>query len=376
MSPGLVHTKSQLRLRCGGRLPHRKSHDALRTQTYPATWVVLGLVLIHGWGCGQSRDSATPPPVSQAGAAGTRVAAPSRGVSPGEAETAATVLDGPQLFGRYCAACHGENGDGNGLAARFLYPKPRNFREGQFRLVTTTNRVPSDEDLMRVVVRGMPGSAMFPLGHLGEAERKELVTHVRRLVRGGLEDRLRREAKEFGEEVVPEELAKTLDSRMRPGSVLEIPRDLPAPASESVARGRELYLKQCATCHGNSGKGDGVQEQHDESGVPIRPRDFTRGVFKGGREREQLYARILLGVPGTPMPASPNFKPAEVGDLINYIQSLSDASTPARVEHHRAAHRHASQDNPARGDSRRAMGHSDIKPDRRQPALVARFRGP
>ena len=189
---------------------------------------------------------------------------------------------------------------------------------------------------MRVVVRGMPGSAMFPLGHLGEAERKELVTHVRRLVRGGLEDRLRREAKEFGEEVVPEELAKTLDSRMRPGSVLEIPRDLPAPNSESVARGRELYLKQCATCHGNSGKGDGVQEQRDESGMPIRPRDFTRGVFKGGREREQLYARILLGVPGTPMPASANFKPAEVGDLINYIQSLSDASTPAKVEHHRA----------------------------------------
>ncbi|MBV8488503.1 MAG: c-type cytochrome, partial [Planctomycetaceae bacterium] len=212
MSPGLVHTKSQLGFGCGGRLSHRKSRDALRTQTYPATWVVLGLVLIHGWGCGQSRDSATPPPASQAGAPGARVAAPAKGISPARAETAAPVLNGPQLFGQYCAACHGENGDGNGLAARFLYPKPRNFREGQFRLVTTTNRVPSDEDLMRVVVRGMPGSAMFPLGHLGEAERKELVTHVRRLVRGGLEDRLRREAKEFGEEVVPEELAKTLDS--------------------------------------------------------------------------------------------------------------------------------------------------------------------
>jgi mono/diheme cytochrome c family protein len=335
MSPGLVHTKSQFRLRCGGHLPQRKNRDALRTRAYPATWVVLGLVLIHGWGCGQSRDSATPPPASQAGAAGAGVAAPARGVSPGQAESAATALNGPQLFGRYCAACHGENGDGNGLASRFLYPKPRNFREGHFRLVTTTNRVPSDEDLMHVVVRGMPGSAMFPLGHLGEPERKELVAHVRRLIRDGLEDQLRREAKEFGEEVVPAELAKTLDARTRPGSVLEIPRDLPATNPMSVARGRELYLKQCATCHGNSGKGDGVQEQRDESGTPIRPRDFTRGVFKGGREREQLYARILLGVPGTPMPASANFKPAEVGDLINYIQSLSDASTPAKVEHRR-----------------------------------------
>ena len=96
-----------------------------------------------------------------------------------------------------------------------------------------------------------------------------------------------------------------------------------------------MSLKQCATCHGASGKGDGVQEQKDESGVPIRPRDFTRGVFNGGREREQLYARIMLGVPGTPMPASSNLKPEELGDLINYIQSLADATTPAKVEHHR-----------------------------------------
>ena len=101
--------------------------------------------------------------------------------------------EGRQLYQQNCAACHGENGDGNGAAARFLYPKPRNFREGQFRLVTTANRVPSDKDLMHVLVRGMPGSAMFPMGHLVETERKELVAHVRRLIRAGLEDRLRRE---------------------------------------------------------------------------------------------------------------------------------------------------------------------------------------
>ena len=59
--------------------------------------------------------------------------------------------------------------------------------------------------------------------------------------------------------------------------------------------GRPPFVQACATCHGASGKGDGVQEQHDESGVPIRPRDLTRGVFKGGRQREQLHARIMLG---------------------------------------------------------------------------------
>jgi hypothetical protein len=103
-----------------------------------------------------------------------------------------------------------------------------------------------------------------------------------------------------------------------------------------VARGLALYLKSCASCHGENGKGDGVSEQKDESGMPIRPRDFTRGIFKGGRDREQLYARVVLGAPGTPMPSSSaTLKPGEAGDLINFILSLSDASTPDRVEHRR-----------------------------------------
>ena len=89
-----------------------------------------------------ARDSAVPPPASRAVPTAPVVASPAKAVSPAPAKTAVTVRTGPQLFGRDCAACHGENGDGNGPAARFLYPKPRNFREGQFRLVTTTNGSP------------------------------------------------------------------------------------------------------------------------------------------------------------------------------------------------------------------------------------------
>ena len=74
----------------------------------------------------------------------------------------------------------------------------------------------------------------------------------------------------------------------------------------------------------------------NDDGTPARPRDLTRGIFKGGREREQLYARIMLGLPGSPMPSSRNvYKPHEAGDLINYILSLSDSSTEERVAHRR-----------------------------------------
>jgi mono/diheme cytochrome c family protein len=243
---------------------------------------------------------------------------------------------GASLYTQYCTACHGETGDGNGPAARFLYPKPRNFREGQFRLLSTTNLVPSDADLMRTIERGMPGSAMFPLGHLAEADRRELVAQVKLRMRQGAEDRMRREVAEVGDKVDPAELAEFVKRKTEAGPKLEVPHDMPAPGVESVARGLALYQKTCASCHGQTGKGDGVTEQKDESGVPIRPRDFTRGIFKGGREPEQLYARIMLGAPGTPMPSSSaTLKPEEVGDVINFILSLSNTSRPDQVEHRR-----------------------------------------
>ena len=80
---------------------------------------------------------------------------------------------------------------------------------------------------MRVVERGMPGSAMFPFGHLGEAERQSWSHRCGERIRAGLEDRLRREAKEFGEQVDPKELAKT----HRPADTARAPaRDPPRSA--------------------------------------------------------------------------------------------------------------------------------------------------
>lgn len=243
---------------------------------------------------------------------------------------------GARLYDRLCASCHGANGDGNGPSARFLYPKPRNFRREQFRMVSTTNLVPSDDDLLRTLDRGMPGSSMLSFGHLPLDDRKALVAHVRGLVQKGLEDRFKQEAAEFGEKPDLEAMAEIVQERTQPGPALELPKTWPADDAASIARGRELYVKaSCAACHGEKGRGDGVQVQKDEMDMPIRPRDYTQGIFKGGRDREALYARIALGVPGTPMPSTPALSPAETADLVHFIQSLSSPETETRVVHKR-----------------------------------------
>jgi mono/diheme cytochrome c family protein len=247
----------------------------------------------------------------------------------------ATGVTGKQLFGNYCAPCHGEKGDGNGPAARFLYPKPRNFGEAKFRLASTLNGIPSDDDLMRVITRGMPGSAMFPFSHLAEDERRALVAQVRSLIHSATTDRVKTESAERGEPLEGAELVETVNDLTKQGQPFEIPSSLPASSPASVARGQTLYAATCANCHGEKGKGDGGQDQRDANGMPTRPRDFTRGIFKGGREPERLYARIRFGMPGTPMPASLQYTPEQMGDMVNFILSLSDPSAQGRVEHKR-----------------------------------------
>jgi cytochrome c oxidase cbb3-type subunit 2 len=227
---------------------------------------------------------------------------------------------GRQLYNEHCATCHGERGDGNGPNAGSLSPRPRNFRADKFRLVTTVNRVPSDEDLLRVILRGIPGSAMPPLVPLGAADAGALVAYVRRLTRDGVEERLRAAEGADGEPLDPADVARQTE----PGEAAAVPDDWPLPEPASLARGADLFRRNCASCHGATGRGDGAQALVDDGGLPTRARDFTRGVLKGGPDRRQLACRILLGMPGTPMPAQAALRRAEVGDLVNYVLSLSD----------------------------------------------------
>lgn len=122
-------------------------------------------------------------------------------------------------------------------------------------------------------------------------------------------------------DAVVDRLAELLTSSL--GVVLvEFPNRPPA-----LARGAELYRRECRNCHGASGAGDGA------AGVAIDPppSDLTDLVALADVTPLAFYQRITIGVAGTAMPAyETRLSPADRWALALYATTLRQA--PARGE--------------------------------------------
>ena len=226
---------------------------------------------------------------------------------------------GQAVYRRQCAACHGATGAGDGEAAYLLYPKPRNFVRGQFRFVSTWDGLPTNEDLFRSISRGIPGSAMPSWAHLPAEERRALVRFIR----------------SFSEEpvLIPPRIPPDPKTGAGGQGVVEVPAE-PLFDRTSVEKGRDLFVEHCASCHGPGGRGDGptAATLEDDAGFPIRPRDLTSGVLKGSPRPEDLYRRIVAGIPGTPMPRASLEDPGDGWHLVHFVLSLSSERLRERAE--------------------------------------------
>ncbi len=228
----------------------------------------------------------------------------------------ALLRGGRAAYERKCAACHGVLGDGEGEAAYLLFPKPRDFTAGQYRLASTWEGIPTDEDLFRTISRGMPGSAMPSWAHLSEEARWGLVHYIKSFSRNPL--------------AVAE--ARAPQSRGDSGKgVIAVPPE-PAFTPEARDRALALYREGCAACHGATGRGDGTRKQVDSKGFPTRPRDLTAGIYKGSPDPTEVYRRVVAGLPGSPMPQSGYLHGDDAWALAHLVLSLSSEKQRNRME--------------------------------------------
>src|SRR2546430_8550968 len=78
------------------------------------------------------------------------------------ARTATGADPATAVYNHACAWCHGKDGRGDGPAAfsinKYLSPRPRDFTRGQVKLRSTpSGQLPTDDDLLRTLERGIPG---------------------------------------------------------------------------------------------------------------------------------------------------------------------------------------------------------------------------
>jgi cytochrome c oxidase cbb3-type subunit 2 len=213
---------------------------------------------------------------------------------------------GQEVYQQRCIGCHGVKGDGNGPAATFLSPRPRDFTLGAFKFRTTpAGTLPTDGDLFRTITRGVRWTAMPTWHELPEKDRLAVVQYI----------------KTFSERWQTE----------KPGPALVIPE--PPPATPALLeQGAQLFDKaKCWQCHGREGRGDGpsADELTDDLGFAIRPTDFTKGQFKGGSHVTDIFRTMTLGLDTTPMPSFADAMSAEERWAISYyVLSLSAWNDP------------------------------------------------
>ncbi len=106
-------------------------------------------------------------------------------------------------------------------------------------------------------------------------------------------------------------------------ALVEIPEQTP-----SLARGEQIYRRDCANCHGRTGTGDGAAAV----ALSPPPTDLTDHVALADATPLSFYQRITIGVAGTAMPAyESRYDPADRWAVALYATTLRQAQAAGTV---------------------------------------------
>jgi mono/diheme cytochrome c family protein len=92
-----------------------------------------------------------------------------------------------------------------------------------------------------------------------------------------------------------------------------------AATAESVADGKRLYARHCASCHGSNAEGGAGNDL-----IPAAP-DLTDKEWKHGSTDGEIFSAIKNGVPPelNMVPFGDQLKDAEIWSVVNYLRSIA-----------------------------------------------------
>jgi mono/diheme cytochrome c family protein len=212
------------------------------------------------------------------------------GGAPDALAGAHTRAEGAQpalLYHNYCSVCHGDKGDGKSRAQNSLNPPPRDFTSPAAAQLSRARMIES-------VQNGRAGTAMTAWkGQLSQAEIASLVDYVR-------------------------------DTFM------------PAAQNADGSRGRIVYSKNCAVCHGEQGD----DRSRAQASLNPPPRDFTSAAARAELTRQRMLASVTFGRADTAMAGfKTQLSNEDINAVVDYIRAgfmaQSDTSGISGVRHGR-----------------------------------------
>jgi mono/diheme cytochrome c family protein len=200
---------------------------------------------------------------------------------------------GRLLFLQQCAHCHGVAGDGAGWDGQYLDPSPKDFREMAGKPMTPE----AQGEHMAKVTFGIQDTAMPSWGEwLPEKQRWDVIKYLMQAFMAGTSP-----ASTYTRDEVATEFALvSSEVYIDEGHTI------------STSHGAELYGQYCASCHGDSGAGDGPGTVGNASPAPA--------PFAADMTEPYVFWRIWEGVPESVMyPFGSAISSADIWDMTSYI---------------------------------------------------------
>jgi len=179
------------------------------------------------------------------------------------------VSRGAELFKQNCAACHGTDGRGDGWVAQVLLRKPKDLSATRFSL----------QLLSQALWNGKRGTAMPSWRALPQSGLTELAAYVQTL--------------------------------HQPAKAEQI-------SPETLQRGNQVFLQNCAPCHGVWGDGKGAAATTlipEPANFKLKQPDF-----------DYILQVVSDGIPGTAMPAwKAQISEPDCRAIADFVRSLFEA---------------------------------------------------
>jgi high-affinity iron transporter len=97
-----------------------------------------------------------------------------------------------------------------------------------------------------------------------------------------------------------------------------------AADATSIATGQTIFAKQCSSCHGDKGTGDGMMGED----LDPKPANLTDAEWKHGSSDGEIFTVLRDGVKGTGMKSfSKKLTVHQIWDVINYVRSIGPSKS-------------------------------------------------